>query len=318
MPKTFPIKPCATCGTEFQATGPRSKYCTPACKPGCYVGTCEHCGVEFTTDDPRAKMCSQVCWKASGGPARSGSLKGGVAASPRGLDPVPRADRPAGKVDVICTTCGKEFQKWAANVARQLTDRHFCSRECQHAAGSKPRRGEMVPCHHCAQDFYRSPASKAIYCSRTCKDEAAKTSEWEHRTCEHCAKGFDFRLSMAKWNAGRFCSTTCEAAYRRVKAVGKRRKRSDGYIEVFLPDHPTAQPSNGCVLEHRLVMEQHLGRPLRPGENVHHANGKRDDNRLENLELWEFSQPSGQRVADKLAWARELLAKYGDEVLVQQ
>jgi hypothetical protein len=64
------------------------------------------------------------------------------------------------------------------------------------------------------------------------------------------------------------------------------------------------------VLEHRWVMEQKLGRPLTRQETVHHINGQRTDNRIENLELWSSNQPPGQRVTDKIAWAKELLAFY--------
>lgn len=85
---------------------------------------------------------------------------------------------------------------------------------------------------------------------------------------------------------------------------GGRLKRRDGYISVHTPDHPNAN-GDGRVLEHRLVMEQMLGRRLRPFENVHHRNGVRDDNRPENLELWTKPQAAGQRVADLVAWVVE-------------
>ncbi len=113
----------------------------------------------------------------------------------------------------------------------------------------------------------------------------------------------------------------CCLHYRRLKihgdlaatrVVGKRFKNKQGYVVCYAPDDPNAH-KGGQVHEHVLIMAEYLERPLRPGETVHHRNGVRDDNRIENLELWTSSHPPGQRVEDLLNWARDILSVYADE-----
>ena len=77
--------------------------------------------------------------------------------------------------------------------------------------------------------------------------------------------------------------------------------------------HPCAD-KYGRVLAHRLVLFESMGRKLNKYEHVHHKNGIRNDNRLENLEIWHKGHPPGQRIEDKIKWCKEFLEEYDYKV----
>ena len=140
--------------------------------------------------------------------------------------------------------------------------------------------------------------------------------------CKECSKTFKVRESRVKKGTVKFCSKKCFYKNRKgttrppfskewcqniSKAVRKEKHYkwkgqwlSKGYVYIYKPDHKYCD-KKGFVSEHRFIMEQHIGRPIEPLEEVHHINNIRNDNRIENLKLFKnnsehskFHYPKGK------------------------
>lgn len=165
------------------------------------------------------------------------------------------------------------------------------------------RRSRSVTCPQCSKEWITRSGN--LVCN-SCQHELRK------HPCEDCGAIVDKRAKRC---------LACAAKLRRGDKApnskgGRTFQTHSGYVLVLARDHPRAGAhGSGYVREHVLVMEEALGRYLLPGENVHHRNGVKTDNRIENLELWVKSQPAGQRVEDIADWAVELLTRYRPHLL---
>lgn len=175
-----------------------------------------------------------------------------------------------------CLTCGEPVR---------LPKYKFCSLICAGKA-----RKVRTECPVCGNEVI----PPRTYCSVTCGHVGRGNRPIGTFSCRRCGIEFQRHLSNVKNPDNVFCSGTCRAASRVYKRGEDHPQykpswhyvNSDGYVVVG---------KKPLVLEHRLVMEQMLGRPLSKGETVHHINGIKSDNRPENLQLRQGNHGKGSR-----------------------
>lgn len=202
-------------------------------------------------------------------------------------------------MEFSCETCGKLFKKPKCHVHRSKT--HFCNRECFNKRIIKKEKN----CILCAKEIDQT---KRWHSKKFCG--ACYKREYHKKNPEAREK------EKIKYNIRTRLERGLDPDHPRMKPKKGEGSGSlsHGYRVLRRPGHPYARAKKGAVGEHILVMCEFLGRPLHEKETIHHKNGIRDDNRIENLELWDKKHPPGQRVEDKIKFYKEYLEQHGYNV----
>ena len=178
-------------------------------------------------------------------------------------------------IEKVCENCGKKFNTYPSN------NRKFCSHKCSIIKAWETRKRAKtvkIICKYCGKEFELKASETRVklgqvnYCSLSCRDKAQMTGKIIN--CPQCGK--EFYSTRRK-----FCSKKCACDYRSENYLNKKNYEENGYII----HHVRGYNKKGNAREHRLIMEQYLGRRLEKNEVVHHIDENKKNNCIDNLKL---------------------------------
>ena len=235
------------------------------------------------------------------------------------------------KHERVCPVCETEFETKSSKGS-------YCSTKCYDRGRTRSKYGHPISdrefsklliklCAVCGEEFKSKTTSpqyctscKSTYYNRLNKNQPISNKAYADRAVTQCLVCFIDMKNVS--HRRKYCSSKCALAAAHRKHRGQpisnvefdkaRKKRLDGEGHINKDGYVKVYVNNKSILEHRYVMEEFLGRKLNRRETVHHKNGIRNDNRIENLELWPTSHPPGQRLDDRVQALIEELSLYGE------
>ena len=158
-------------------------------------------------------------------------------------------------------------------------------------------------CEKCKKVFFIYPyrLRRSITEGRFCSKECWYNSRRVIKKCLKCGK--EYKKPSAR--SGTYCSVSCATSGENNYQWNGGKFISQGYVYILSKGHPNASKIKPYIGEHRLVMEKHLGRYLKKSEVVHHIDGNKSDNRIENLQLFKSNNEHRKMEEEIMSYVKE-------------